>query len=227
MKFALLAGIGLLALAACSEPTPTPPTAETAPAATPSARSAATPNPMATIEPVPPTTSITPQPGATPNPPPPPQSDRPKLAVEGEGLRWFLPPNGSARLIPFGRPEAEVLASLERVRGEAGKGDSPGCGSGRQRYANWADGLGLTFQGGRFVGWTLDGRAAGALGTADNIGPGTTRATLEAAFGVPVVVRQTSLGTEWTAGAISGLLDGPGPRARITTMWAGTTCIAR
>ena len=34
-----------------------------------------------------------------------------RLTVEGEGLRWFLKPSGSARPIPFGRPQSEVVAS--------------------------------------------------------------------------------------------------------------------
>lgn len=152
---------------------------------------------------------------------------QPSLAVEGEGLRWFLPPNGSARPIPFGTPMAEVLASLERVRGEAGQGTNQDCGAGPVRYASWADGLSLVFQDGRFAGWGLDRRAAGAISTADNIGPGTNRAELDDAFGPPLEIRQTSLGTEFTAGAISGLFDGTSPSAEITDMWAGVSCVAR
>lgn len=119
-------------------------------------------------------------------------ADQPKLAVEGEGLRWFLPPNGSARPIPFGTPQADVLASLQRVRGPAGRGVNEDCGAGPVDYANWPDGLSVVFQRGKFVGWGLDGRAAGALSTADGVGPGTTRAELERAFAT-VSVRRTSL----------------------------------
>lgn len=215
-------GLLLLATACSPEPAPVAPATQDA---------ADRPVP----EPVPPGSLSVP---ATPAPPPPPPApapaappeaaaDAPRLAVEGEGLRWFLPPNGSARPIPFGRPEAEVLASIERVRGEAGKGINQDCGAGPVRYANWADGLSLVFQGGRFAGWGLDGRATGAIATADGIGPGATRAQLEAAYGIPVVVRQTSLGTEWRAGAVSGLLDGPGRQAKVTDMWAGVNCVAR
>ena len=42
-----------------------------------------------------------------------------RLTVEGEGLRWFFQPSGSARPIPFGRPQSEVLASLEVMQGPA------------------------------------------------------------------------------------------------------------
>lgn len=151
---------------------------------------------------------------------------QPKLAVEGEGLRWFLPPNGAARPIPFGTLQADVLASLQRVRGPAALGLNQDCGAGPVGYANWPDGLSVVFQRDRFVGWGLDGRAAGALATADGVGPGTTRAELESAY-ASISVQRTSLGSEFTAGHLHGVLDGAGPRARVTDMWAGVSCVAR
>ncbi len=149
----------------------------------------------------------------------------PKLAVEGEGLRWFLQPSGSARPIPFGRPQAEMLASLETVRGPASKGTNQDCGAGPVQYASWPDGLSLVFQDKRFVGWGLDSRAADAITTASGIGPGSTRAELESAY--EAAVSQTSLGTEFSAGDLQGVLDGPSAGARITDMWAGISCVAR
>ena len=154
-------------------------------------------------------------------------ADEPMLAIDPEGLRWFLPPNGSARPLAFGMAQKDLLASLERVRGAAAQGTNSDCGAGPVQYANWADGLSIVFQNGRFAGWGLDGRAAGALATADGIGPGATRAQLDDAIGPPVQVRQSSLGTEFSAGAYHGLLDGPGANARITDMWAGVSCVAR
>lgn len=151
----------------------------------------------------------------------------PTLTVDPEGLRWFLPPNGTARPLPFGSPQPAVLASLERVRGEAAEGANQDCGAGPVQVANWADGLSLIFQDGKFAGWGLDGRAKGAISTADGIGPGSTRAQLDEAIGPPLEVRQTSLGTEFTAGNYHGVLDGTGPGARITDMWTGVSCVAR
>ena len=89
-----------------------------------------------------------------------PSSEDPVLAVEGEGLRLFNAKTTSATPIPFGRPQAEVLATLERLRGSAGKGVNKDCGAGPVEYANWPDGLSLVFQRNRFVGWGL-GRACG------------------------------------------------------------------
>jgi hypothetical protein len=40
-------------------------------------------------------------------------------------------------------------------------------------------------------------------------------------------ISQTSLGTEFDAGGLSGVLSGRGPDARIEGLWAGMACIAR
>lgn len=151
----------------------------------------------------------------------------PKLALDPEGLRWFMPQNGSARPLPFGSEQAEVLNSLEHGRGKAAMGTNADCGAGPVQYASWADGLSLVFKDGKFSGWGIDGRARRAIVTADGIGIGTTRAELDDAIGPPLVVRQSSLGTEFTAGRYHGLFGGTEANARITDMWAGVSCVAR
>lgn len=156
----------------------------------------------------------------------PATSQRQTLAVDSEGLRWFLSSNGSARPLPFGAPRAAVLRSLEDVRGPAGTGRNENCGAGPVEYASWPDGLSLVFQNDRFAGWGLDSRATGALATANGVGPGTNRRELADSFG-SVTFRKTSLGTEFDAGGLFGVLDGAGPGARITDMWAGVSCVAR
>lgn len=206
----------LLLLAACS----TEPGREAAaPPPAPAAVAAAPAPPAAPVAPAPPTT---PAPVAAPT--------GPALAVEAEGLRLFDRATGSASPIPFGRPQAAMLEALERLRGPARpksleEGVNADCGAGPVRYASWPDGLSLVFQDGRFAGWSLDARAAGALSTANGIAPGITRTQLEAAS--TATFRRTTLGTEFDAGGLYGVLDGPGPRARITDMWAGVSCVAR
>jgi hypothetical protein len=37
-------------------------------------------------------------------------------------------------------------------------------------------------------------------------------------------IRATSLGQEFAAGDLFGVLDGTGPSARVTALWAGTSC---
>lgn len=148
----------------------------------------------------------------------------PALAVEGEGLRLFDPASGAARSIGFGMRRDDLLAALA-FRGPPGLGTNAECGAGPLGYASWPDGLTLYFQEDSFAGWSLDGRADGALTTAAGIGPGTTRAALEAAYAI--TIEETSLGIEFVAGGFAGLLDGASPNARITDMWAGMNCVFR
>ena len=143
------------------------------------------------------------------------------LAVEGEGLRLFNPDNGSARPLPFGSTRDLIMTALAG-RGAAYSGTQSECGAGALDYAAWPDGLKLYFQQGKFTGWALDGRAAGKVTTVSGIGPGSSRSELEAAYSVKIA--QSTLGTEFSAGALSGLLDGPGPKASVDAMWAGVSC---
>ena len=43
----------------------------------------------------------------------------------------------------------------------------------------------------------------------------------------PLEVTQTTLGTEWSAGSLSGLLEGATDDSEVTAMWAGRTCLSR
>ena len=143
--------------------------------------------------------------------------------IDGEGLRVFVLSTGSARPLPFGSDSALVHAALVRTTAgapvETGSGgDCPGS------HARWANGLTVRYLEGRFVGWSLrDGD--GTVATMTGVGIGTTRAQVEDAL--VIQVSSTSLGTEFTAGGLAGLLDGPGAEARVTNLWAGETCIAR
>ncbi len=143
------------------------------------------------------------------------------LAVEGEGLRLFDRESGRARAISFGMARSAVIAALS-FRGPPVAGRQEDCGAGSLDYAAWPDGLKLYFQRGNFTGWALDLRAGGALNTASGVGPGSSRGDLESAYSVKVV--ESTLGTEFTAGPMAGLLDGPGSDAKIEAMWAGTSC---
>lgn len=149
---------------------------------------------------------------------------KPVLAVEEEGLRLFDAASGSARPLAFGTPTEQVVTALEGIRGKAERGTLSECGAGALDFVNWKDGLSLLFQEGRFVGWALDERG-GTVTTASSIRPGSTRWELEAAY--KVKVEESTLGTEFYTGAISGLLDGKGADARITNMWAGVNCVFR
>ena len=156
---------------------------------------------------------------------PPAATADPVLSVAPEGLRLFDPASGSARPLSFGLPAEQVLAVIEASRGPAERGTNDECGAGAMEFARWPDGLGLAFQDGVFVGWSLDDRAGGVLTTSSGIGPGSSRREMEEVY--EVTVEETTLGTEFRVGEVSGLLDGPGRDARITNLWAGVACLFR
>ena len=63
------------------------------------------------------------------------------------------------------------------------------------------------------------------LTTASGIGLGSTRAALESAYAARV--SRSTLGMEFVAGGIAGLLASDHPAAPITHLWAGQVCLAR
>lgn len=155
---------------------------------------------------------------------PAPAAATPALAVDGEGLRLFDRDTGAARPIAFGTPQAQTLAALA-FRGPPGTGTNGECGAGPLDYANWPDGLSLLFQDDKFAGWGLDGRGDGGITTASGISPGSTRAELEAAYTIDA--SQTTLGTEFAAGELRGLIEGAGAAAKVSYLWAGVDCAFR
>lgn len=151
-------------------------------------------------------------------------ANAPGLAVDGEGLRLFDPDTGASRPIPFGTPWDRAIAALAAF-GEPATGRNEECEAGPLDYARWPDSLTLYGRDGAFVGWFADSGAAGRVSTAAGIGPGSTRQDLEGPYQAEVF--ESTLGTEFTAGSLSGLLDSPHPDSPITAMWAGTSCSFR
>ena len=147
-----------------------------------------------------------------------------RLALDSEGLIAILAETGSTQPLPFSRQKSQTLVTMTRVEPAPGKESTNAeCGAGPLAFVAWPDGLTLLFQDDRFAGWTVD---APGLTTIDGIGVGVTLAALKAAY-PDVVVEESTLGTEFTAGALGGLLDGKGPDARVTNLWAGVTCMFR
>ncbi|KQN24844.1 hypothetical protein ASE86_00675 [Sphingomonas sp. Leaf33] len=168
-----------------------------------------------------------PPPPATPTPTPTatqPAATQPVVAVDEEGLRLVDRLSGRTRPIPFGTSRSDTLAALAR-RGSPDVGTNAECGAGPLGFARYRDGLMLQFQDDRFAGWSVDRTARGTVTTMAGIGPGSTRAALKSAYAI--TLPDSTLGTEFAAGAMGGLLDGPGPQARITDLWAGVTCLFR
>ncbi|HEX8514272.1 MAG TPA: hypothetical protein VF688_14335, partial [Allosphingosinicella sp.] len=65
----------------------------------------------------------------------------------------------------------------------------------------------------------------GGLKTIEGIGVGSTRAEVATLPGFEV--EESTLGTEFRAGGLSGVLDSNAPNAKVTHIWGGATCVFR
>lgn len=143
------------------------------------------------------------------------------LVLEGAGLR--LPGASPPVTIAFDTPEAATIEALTRALGgpPSDRGSNEECGGGGMDYAAWPGELTLWFLDGRFAGWDNKG----ALKTAGGIGVGSSRSELAQLPGIEV--EESTLGTEFRAGGLSGLLDSKAPDAKVTQLWGGATCVFR
>ncbi|RYF95534.1 MAG: hypothetical protein EON95_01095 [Caulobacteraceae bacterium] len=148
------------------------------------------------------------------------------VALDQEGLR-LVSESGSTRLVAFGTPTADAVAALSSVLGNpADRSTNSECGAGPTEFVSWPNDLDALFLDGKFSGWSA-GRDSGAkVTTMDGIGVGSSRQQLTAAFG-NLKVEESTLGIEFNAGDISGILDKDGPAGKVETLWGGTSCVFR
>jgi hypothetical protein len=138
------------------------------------------------------------------------------LYGDAEGLQ----PAATPLRIDFGRAEAGTVAAVTKLLG-AGPVETVAledCGAGPVTAVRWENGLTLNFKRGTFLGWVSQEARGAAVTTPAGLGPGSLRA---AVAGVPI--SQTSLGAEFEAGGVFGLLEGD----RVGPVWAGVTCFFR
>ncbi|WP_374127507.1 hypothetical protein [Sphingomonas sp. 28-62-11] len=148
------------------------------------------------------------------------------LSLAPDGLQLVEATSGKTYAIPFGTPEKDTVDRVAKARGDlVDKGGNDECGAGPIAYANFGGNVSLIFQEGKFAGWSVNDGGDSKITTLTGIGLGSTRKALEAAYAV--TVEESSIGTEFSAGELSGLLNGKGPDAKVTDIWAGVTCIAR
>lgn len=134
--------------------------------------------------------------------------------------------DGSVDHVPFGTEKSRVLQLLAPALGspiEQGKNEE--CGNGALDFANFRDGLTVYFQDGVFGGWDVEGRESAKYTTTNGIAVGASRSDVESVG--PILIQDSSIGHEFSAGELSGLLTTALPDATVTNLWAGVTCIAR
>lgn len=147
-------------------------------------------------------------------------AERPIPALDGEGLRMVIP-SGATRLIAFGSERQVVENAIGRALGKGGtRSSNAECGAGPMQFST-IDGFTLNFQGGKFVGWNIDG--ALGLTTFNGMGVGSNRAVLEQSR--VITMQDSTLGAEFSTGGIGGFLDGEGDT--VSMLYAGTQCFFR
>lgn len=148
------------------------------------------------------------------------------VALDQEGLR-LVSESGSTRLVAFGVPTADAVAALSSVLGApADRSTNSECGAGPTEFVSWPNDLDALFLDGKFSGWSLGPKSDGKVTTMDGIGVGSTRQQLTESFG-NLTVEASTLGIEFTAGDIAGILDKDGPAGKVETIWGGTSCVFR
>jgi hypothetical protein len=148
---------------------------------------------------------------------------QPSLVLAPDGVATVLE-NGATRRAGFGVSRDIAVPIVSAVLGKpVDTGRNGECGQGPMEIVTFKGGIDLEFQDGKFVGWDLDGREKGGYRTAKGIGVGSSLRELRAAYS-GVTVENSSLGDEFGAGDLGGLLTSLKPDATITHMWAGSVC---
>lgn len=157
---------------------------------------------------------------------PPAQVGQAQLRLASGGLLALPSPGRPGSPVDFGTARGAAIAAVAAVLGSAtGEGANEECGAGPMQFASFGT-LTLNFQEGAFVGWSLEGPPrTPPLRSATGLGIGTPRDQIMGEGQGPLQVSETSLGTQFDAQGIIGLLSGPEPTATVTDLWAGTNCI--
>lgn len=148
------------------------------------------------------------------------------IALSGEGLQLVDNQTGSTTPLEFGADMARVEGVVTNILGtplDAGLNEE--CGAGPQVITRWPGGLALHATNGQFIGWSARADTDKTFTTMAGVGIGSSRSELAAAYTVEVF--ESSLGTEFAAGDLSGILTADAPDATVENLWAGATCIFR
>lgn len=153
-----------------------------------------------------------------------PATDGPRVVLTGTGI---IP--GSGPEIAFGASRTDVMAAAAGPLGrERALNAIEDCsGAGPAQAADYGA-LVLFFQQDRFVGWEQrEASARPHIATQSGGSVGNTRATIATGLGGPITVEQSTLGTEFNRGEISGMLASERPDALVERLWAGMNCAMR
>jgi hypothetical protein len=145
------------------------------------------------------------------------------LRLSSGGLE--VPIGNGPQLLPFGTGRARVLADLSGMLGEPREqGTMEECPSGPLSQVSYDAGLQLSFRDTAFVGWFAE--EGSSLRAGAGIGSGSTLGQLRAAYPT-TTLQETSLGYEFDAGGLYGIVTDTTADGRVQVLFAGTSCIFR
>jgi len=152
--------------------------------------------------------------------------DGPRVLLTGTGL---MGDGTDASEIRFGASRSDTMAAVSRTLGQARSTNNvEDCGgSGSAQQADWGAVV-LFFQDDKLVGWEQrDASETPWIGTPGGATVGMRRPQLSDALGGAVSVEQSSLGSEFSGGGVSGLLASDRADAQVDRLWAGSNCAMR
>ena len=154
------------------------------------------------------------------------------VTLVGNGLVVADARGQAPRMARFGIPRAVAIKIAAAGLGVPTKtGVYPECGGGHAiGYAKFRGGIELSFVGGKFAGWTLSDGGNQNYRMNNGIGIGTTVTTLQKllpnVFVDPGNEEGGGIGPGFTLDdGPNGWLDGNKQTSKVTSMYAGETCI--
>jgi len=150
-----------------------------------------------------------------------------------EGLEIVADQPENSRIVPFGTDIEEARAEITEALGAPRETvENAECDGGALATTTWDNGFSVQAKDNDFVGWSVRPNTPSAqLTTADDIGLGSTLTSLKGAEtaedGTTVRVFESSLGTEFTANQLGGLLSSNAPEGKIVALWGGSVCAVR
>lgn len=156
-----------------------------------------------------------------------------RVALDGEGLRLVETPSGRTRLLPFGAPARVAQDALTRAWGPGAEPmELPDCGPEPLTQIAWPNGMSVLLVDSALVGWSASRPRSSAEPSSESavqsmagLRVGAKRTEVERAYALQV--RETTLGTEFEAGGISGVFEDATPDAEVVALWAGQACLYR
>lgn len=144
----------------------------------------------------------------------------PALNVAPDGVS-LVSQSGSARHVTFGMAQGVAVPMVTAALGKpSDTGRNEECGQGPMDTVAFKGGITMFFMEGKFVGWDLDEKSG--FTTASGIGMGSTMKQVRDAMSI--TVEDSSLGHEFAAGDLGGLVSDKTPGGKVTALWGGSTC---